>query len=55
MSSAKNPFIPGMNLSVALTVAARRAVEGEKRVLLSMQVGQPLAAVGGLAVEFAMG
>ena len=38
VSSAKNPFIPGINLSVALTGAARRAVEGEKRALLSMQV-----------------
>ena len=52
MSSAKNPFIPGMYLSVAFTVAAKRALEGEKRVLLSMQVDQPLAAVNGSAVEF---
>eukprot|EP00904_Undaria_pinnatifida_P012811 jgi/Undpi1/8660/HiC_scaffold_25.g11125.m1 len=46
VSSAKNPFIPGINLSVALTGAARRAVEGEKRALLSMQ-----AAVDELLLE----
>lgn len=38
LSSANNPFIPGMNLSVGLAVAAKIAVEGEKRALLSMQV-----------------
>lgn len=43
VSMAKNPFIPGMNLSVAFAVAARRAVEGDKRGLLLMQVsGGPL-------------
>eukprot|EP00904_Undaria_pinnatifida_P012808 jgi/Undpi1/8658/HiC_scaffold_25.g11123.m1 len=44
--SADNPFVPGMNLSVALTVAARRAVEGEKHGLLSLQ-----AAVDELLLE----
>lgn len=38
ISSADNPFIPGMNLSVACTMATRRAMEGEKRRLASMQV-----------------
>lgn len=38
VSSADNPFIPGMNLSVALSVAARRALEGEKRALNTLQV-----------------
>ncbi|CAM9209896.1 unnamed protein product [Ectocarpus sp. 6 AP-2014] len=37
ISSADNPFIPGMNLSVACTMATRRAMEGEKRRLASMQ------------------
>ncbi|CAM9403921.1 unnamed protein product [Ectocarpus sp. 12 AP-2014] len=37
ISSADNPFIPGMNLSVACTTATRRAMEGEKRRLTSMQ------------------
>ncbi|CAM9290091.1 unnamed protein product [Scytosiphon promiscuus] len=37
VSSAHNPFIPGMNLSVACTVAAKRALEGEKRRLNLMQ------------------
>ncbi|CAM9468357.1 unnamed protein product, partial [Hapterophycus canaliculatus] len=37
VSSADNPFIPGMNLSVACTVAAKRALKGEKRRLTLMQ------------------
>lgn len=32
-----------MNLSVAFAVAARGAIWGEKRVLISLQVGRPLA------------
>lgn len=55
MSSANNPFIPGMNLSAAFAVAARRSVEGEKRVLLSMQVGRYLAVYTGLAAGFVIG
>lgn len=46
MSSASNPFVPGMNLSVVLVMAARRAVEGEKRALLLMQVSLPLGGGG---------
>lgn len=55
VSSAKNPFIPGMNLSVAFALAARRAVEGEKRVLHAIQVGLYLPAVAGLAAGFNSG
>ncbi|CAM9825189.1 unnamed protein product [Ectocarpus sp. 4 AP-2014] len=46
ISSADNPFIPGMNLSVTCTTATRRAMEGEKRCLASMQ-----AAVDELLLE----
>lgn len=35
--SAKNPFVPGMTLSVGLGKAAPRAPEGERRKLLSLQ------------------
>lgn len=38
VSSANNPFIPGMNLSVALAASAKRALEGERRALTTMQV-----------------
>lgn len=37
VASASNPFIPGMILSVALADAVRRAPEGERRKLLSLQ------------------
>lgn len=37
VTSAANPFIPGMNLCVALAAAAEKAQEGEKRSLISLQ------------------
>ncbi|CAM9848129.1 unnamed protein product [Scytosiphon promiscuus] len=46
VSSADNPFVPGMNISVACTVASIGALEGEKRRLGTMQ-----AAVDELLLE----
>lgn len=37
VSSARNPFIPGVNLSVALAKAAKSAPEGYQRDLISLQ------------------
>lgn len=37
VSSARNPFIPGINLSVALVKAAESAPEGNRRSLISLQ------------------
>ncbi|CAM9861414.1 unnamed protein product [Sphacelaria rigidula] len=37
VTSARNPFIPGMNLSVQLTGAAGQAPEGERRKIESLQ------------------
>lgn len=37
VSSAGNPFIPGMTLSVSLADAALMLVEGDRRVILSLQ------------------
>lgn len=37
VTCAKNPFIPGMTLSVVLAAAAKKAPEGERRRLLSLQ------------------
>lgn len=37
--SVRNPFVPGMALSVALAEAAERALEGERKKLSSLQEG----------------
>ena len=37
LESATNPLIPGMNVSVALAIAAKGAREGEQRILLSFK------------------
>ena len=37
LECARNPLIPGMNVSVALSEAAKGAREGEQRILLSFQ------------------